>query len=239
MFFLRARRCKALIIGGLLCLPFLLTEVSALAADAKSVARVSLGSDGAQGSSTGLPDPFTGAMSYSIPIDVPAGRKGMDPGLSLNYRSHNGDGWIGVGWELELGAIQRNFKNGTNFSGNSYQLRKSGETQDLVDVGEGTYLATIESDFSQIQQATAADRKIYWRVIDKVGTTFSYGMTPESRQNDPNNSQNIYKWCLDRIEDLNGNYITISYVKEKGQIYSSKIMYTGNSVDNNLPTNLV
>ena len=59
------------------------------------------------GSDTALPDLFTGAMSYQIPIEVPPGRNGMDPGLTLSYNSRRGNGWVGVGWELEVGAIER------------------------------------------------------------------------------------------------------------------------------------
>jgi len=33
------------------------------------------------------PDLFTGMMNHSIPISVPAGRKGMEPKLALTYRS--------------------------------------------------------------------------------------------------------------------------------------------------------
>ena len=56
----------------LICLTFLLNAADTLAADSGSVAKIPLGADGSQGSSTGLPDLFTGAMSYSIPIEVPA-----------------------------------------------------------------------------------------------------------------------------------------------------------------------
>jgi len=56
------------------------------------------GSGNGGGSGAVTPDLFTGTMSYSIPIEVPEGRKGMSPGLSLDYRSNNGNGWVGMGW---------------------------------------------------------------------------------------------------------------------------------------------
>ena len=42
----------------------------------------------------------TGAFTYSIPIEVPQGRAGMQPSLSLTYSSGAGNGWLGEGWSL-------------------------------------------------------------------------------------------------------------------------------------------
>lgn len=197
---------------------------------AKTLAKVSLSDEG---TSTGLPDLFTGTMSYSIPIETPAGRKGMDPGLALSYRSGNGYGLIGVGWELELGSIQRPLPStGTvDYAQNNFLLTRSGSSSTLVSVGGNTYQTKIEGGFSRI---TTDDAKSHWVVTDKTGLRFFYGQTAASRQ-DGNGS--ILKWCLDRIEDTNGNYIAIYYYKDQGQIYLNRIEYTGNAgLD---PTNYV
>ena len=52
----------------------------------------------------------TGAASYSIPIEVPKGRGGIAANLALTYNSYQGNGWIGVGWLLDMGSIQRSPK---------------------------------------------------------------------------------------------------------------------------------
>ena len=41
-----------------------------------------------------------GSASYEIPIAVPPGRRGMQPGLSLGYSSRAGNGIAGMGWSL-------------------------------------------------------------------------------------------------------------------------------------------
>ena len=57
-------------------------------------------------------DQFTGAFSYSIPIKVPPGRNGMQPNLALFYRSTNSHSWLGQGWDLNPGRIERSTRNG-------------------------------------------------------------------------------------------------------------------------------
>jgi RHS repeat-associated protein len=193
-----------------------------------------------------MPDIFSGIMSYNIPIEVPRGRKGMDPGLALTYSSGNGSGWVGVGWDLEVGAIERSAHHGVNLSGNDYILRKSGSAIELVvDPNvNGLYHAKIEGDFDRIRQLIASDGRIYWEVTDRTGVRFIYGASivngqAVSRQDDPLNADRIFKWCLEQVIDTNGNYMTFSYFKDNGQIYLDRIDYTGNVNDNTPTTNYV
>ncbi len=51
----------------------------------------------------------SGGASYSIAINVPEGRAGVTPQISLGYSSNNGqDGPLGIGWSIGgLSAITR------------------------------------------------------------------------------------------------------------------------------------
>ena len=120
------------------------------------------------------PDIFTGTMSYSIPIKVPPGRNGMTPDITLTYRSSNGNGWIGVGWELEMGAIQRSTRWGVDYTNeddhHSYQLRKAGSTMDLIFAPtDNFYHAKIESEFTRTRKLTDSYGRVYWEATNKSG----------------------------------------------------------------------
>src|SRR5262245_59749156 len=65
-------------------------------------------------------DLFTGRFGYQVPIVLPPGRGGSQPGVALQYNSASKNGRCGVGWELELGYIQRETRKGVPVSGTSY-----------------------------------------------------------------------------------------------------------------------
>jgi len=218
----------------------------------QSTGSYSLGSAGS--SDTAMPDLFTGVMTYSIPIEVPMGRNGMKPDIVLTYRSNNGNGWMGQGWELEFGAIQRTTKSGVNYTGDDYQLKIRGATLDLVNIGNystySEYRVKIENDFFRIRKYAVSsldsNQLPYWEITNKSGVRFLFGQTTNSRQDflpssTASTRSDIFKWCLDEIDDPNGNVITFSYWKDisqrqysngqtydNGQIYLSQISYGSN-----------
>lgn len=62
----------------------------------------------------------TGAAGYSVPLATPPGRQGIAPNLSLTYNSYRQSGWIGPGFGLDIGSIQRSTKRGLNYTANDY-----------------------------------------------------------------------------------------------------------------------
>jgi len=168
---------------------------------------------------------FTGAATYKIPIKVPPGRNKLAPNIALTYNSYLGNGWVGVGWRLDMGFIRRSTKLGVDYTVGDYVFVKDGKSSELVarnDWGPDYYGAKIEQSFTKFFFNAAEDS---WEVIAKDGTRYFYGTTGESRQD---NAPDVFKWCLDRVEDTNGNYMTIGYAKDQeGQIYLDRIDYTG------------
>ncbi|HOW36576.1 MAG TPA: SpvB/TcaC N-terminal domain-containing protein [Candidatus Omnitrophota bacterium] len=172
-------------------------------------------------------DSSTGSAALSVPIAVPAGRAGIQPSVNLFYSSASSSGLLGMGWILELGNIQRSTKKGApqyNAS-DTFVLTQAGSMQELVyDTASGFYRTKIEGAFMKIELLSGG-----WVITDKKGVKYYFGQSDDSRQADPADSSHIFKWCLDRVEDLSGNYMTVTYLKDQQQLYPQRIDYTGNS----------
>src|SRR5690349_20063880 len=53
-------------------------------------------------------DGSSGAFTQKIQLDIPPGRSGLQPDLSLQYNSQSAaDGIVGYGWSLSIPYIQR------------------------------------------------------------------------------------------------------------------------------------
>ena len=198
--------------------------------EAKSLNTVASGgaSDGTEGGIYSIPTAvdsvYTGAAVYNIPIVVPPGRKGVHPNLALTYNSYASNGWVGAGWDLEIGSIERSTKRGMNYSANDYVSSRDGElVSRSSDWGANHYGTKVESAFSKYYFNSATSG---WEVTAKDGTKYFYGSSASTRLD---NGLGIFKWCLDKVLDTNGNYMTVSYIKDSGQIYPQQIDYTGNS----------
>jgi uncharacterized protein (TIGR02594 family) len=169
---------------------------------------------------------FTGAAQNKIPIIVPPGRGGIAPNLAIRYYSYRHNGWVGLGWDLDLGVIQRATKHGVDYSVDDYVFVKDINRTELLarsDWGAGYYGAKIEGEFAKffLNPSTGG-----WEVTARDGTTYFYGTTGDSRQD---NEHGVFQWCLDRVEDPHGNYMTVTYIKDQGEIYPDRIDYTGHT----------
>lgn len=170
-------------------------------------------------------DSTTGGLVYKYDIQVPPGRNEMTPDVSLVYNSANAihDSVVGSGWEINIPYIQRVNKDGSNnlYSSSYYVSSMDGE---LVSMGSGVYAAKNENgEFLTYTLSSGV-----WTVTDKKGTVYKFGTTTDSRQDNPSDNTQIFKWMLEETRDTNNNYITYEYFKDGGQIYPLTITYTGN-----------
>ena len=56
----------------------------------------------------------TGAFTQSVPLDIPPGRNGLQPDITLDYNSQRTqDSIVGYGWQLSIPYIQRLNKTGS------------------------------------------------------------------------------------------------------------------------------
>jgi hypothetical protein len=132
-----------------------------------------------------------------------------------------------------MGGIQRSTKKGVNYSANDYIAVMNGSHSELVmrsDWGSNYYGAKIEGELSKYYLNPSGG----WEVTTKQGMKYYYGTTSASRQD---NAYGVFKWCLDKVQDTKGNYMTITYWKDQGEIYPGRIDWTGNG--SLIPTNHV
>ncbi|MEJ2099869.1 MAG: FG-GAP-like repeat-containing protein [Desulfobacterales bacterium] len=168
----------------------------------------------------------SGAASNDIPILTPPGRGRIQlDDLALNYNSGSKNGLVGVGWSLELGAIQRASRHGVNYDSNEFIVLKNGSKELVVrpEWGSSYYGAKIEEDFTKYYFSAANG----WTAFLKDGTRYYYGQSSGSRQQ---NAKGVFKWCLDRVVDSNGNIMILTYFQDRGQIYPDNVSYAANSV---------
>jgi hypothetical protein len=173
-----------------------------------------------------IADLFTGSMGLSVPIYVSPGRKGVQPKIQLEYHSDRGNGWLGMGWDLNVGAIERDTLFGLDYDADAYDLVLNGRKQKLVRSADGYYHTKVEDNHLRIDEKQDTHRD-WWQVDDGLGMHYFFGEEASSRQDDGSNKR-IFKWCLDKVEDSNGNFILFLYDKQidLGEIYLKQIEYT-------------
>lgn len=171
------------------------------------------------------PDLYTGSVTTSVAIPLPAGRARMAPTLALNYRPTDPDEFAGLGWSLEQGVIVRDTADGIDYAGNEYLFKFAGGAYKLVGPIGGFYWAEIENAFTRFQRISAAG-SVHWVGTDRLGKTFVFGQTPESRAFRPASPGEVAAWHIERIVDLEQNEIRFRYERDQNVVYPVEITYT-------------
>lgn len=189
-----------------------------------------------------LPGAFSvselGSAQYNIPITVPPGRAGMEPGLSLRYSGTKADGQAGVGWQLEglskitrcpkIFALDRHsapIKNDETdlfcidgkrietVAGSQPYGTNGAEYRTLVD----TFAKVVsyqEGDGFQLDApvsrvARPQQGPDYFKVWMKDGRILTYGRTRDALVMLPNGVRST--WLLNRVEDRAHNTMQVEY----------------------------
>ena len=194
-------------------------------------------------------DDFTGSAHLDYPIQAPPGRKGLTPKLSLKYSSSGPNTWVGVGWDISAGYIQRrgirrgvpkydDFVLPPLAPTDIFELSlNGGPPQELVYISSiDEYRHKIEGPLYRIKYHSSGN---YWEVTDKTGVKMKFGSTQDSkigtqRDLNPGPKDKTYRWHLDRIDDPNGNYMQLLYWRDQDasntyQVYLQEIRYNGNT----------
>ena len=194
-----------------------------------------------------------GNASYTIPIEVPAGVNGMQPSLSITYDSQAGNGLVGYGCNLDgFSTITRAGKNpryddgkvsGVSFNSSQDTYYLDGQRLLLKPytgnngVSPAEYY--LENDLNvrvlvhaskDGAQDNVGNVQISWEVILADGTKMFYGWYADSRSMDIKERYTM-AWHVCRMEDVHGNFVTYSYIRDKNSPYNripNKITYGKN-----------
>ena len=194
----------------------------------------------------------TGAASYAIPIALPPGTAGMLPSLSLTYSSQNGNGLVGVGWALDgLVSISRcprtiaqdGVRGTIAYDAND---RFCLDGQRLVAISgaygaNGTeYRTEIESFVKVVSFGSSGSGPQWFQVKTKAGQVLEFGNIADSRPL-VQGTATVRSWAVNKVSDTKGNYFAVTYFNDavNGQLYPSRIDYTGNAGAGLAPYNSV
>ncbi len=195
-----------------------------------------------------------GDNQLGYPIDVPAGRAGLQPSLAVTYNSAAGNGWLGVGWSLGTPAVTID----TRWGAPRYDMASETETyllngEQLTPVAnrgpavartsEKVFHQRVEGGFARIVRHGDNPASYTWEVVDKAGTHWFFGALPGATGPDAgatlaDQEGRVSLWALREVRDPHGNFVRYSYAtvndtgladgKEPGRnLYPQKITYTG------------
>lgn len=172
----------------------------------------------------------TGAATYTIPIEVPAGINGMQPNISLVYNSQAGNGIAGWGWNIGgVSMISRVPKNlyfdnsvgGIDWTKDS-PLALDG--QRLIKISDTEYRTENES-FSKITaESIQAWGPEVIKVQTKEGLIMEYGRQGSTISYSPISSTKRLGWLLSKVYDQFGNYIMYNYSYAGGLTYKDLVL---------------
>lgn len=175
-------------------------------------------------------DLHNGAFHQSIDIETPAFHE-LEPDLALNFDSSEGNGFVGVGWNLQgFSSIERVSSNGhgsrTCSAADIYTL--NGQPLVPCTALGGTH-CTKEQSFQRITFDSAADR---WYVWSKDGTKSTYTKNFHVPTSSPSSSC-PYRYGLATVEDLQGNRVTYTWAADTTdttlhqEVYPAAVTYNG------------
>jgi len=166
----------------------------------------------------------TGAATYTIPIWVPPGPRGIQPALSIVYNSQSGDGMLGPGWHLAgLSSITRcnstyaqdtvpaavTLTYSDRFCLDGRRLRlTSSENLATYGLGATTYQTEIANFSNVTAYGATGSGPTYFIVQGKDGLYYEYGNTSDSRIL---YGTTVAQWLLSKVRDRNGNNYVVSY----------------------------
>lgn len=162
----------------------------------------------------------SGTGSYSIPIELPPGRRAHAPELVIQYSSGAGHGVAGLGWTIGSLTVERDTRLGVPAYGATDSYLLAGEP--LVEIEPGLYRPAVDRTFQRVRRLGTG-----WEVTDRQGTRFLVGPSAASQERRPNaiDEDDTLRWHLARCVDTSGNEVSYTYQEHGSRRHLSEIAY--------------
>ena len=156
--------------------------------------------------------PASGLPSLSYPLEVPPGRAGHAPQLALHYHAGGGASVLGLGWSLDLPAIERSTRAGIPRADGPaiWQLRHLGDSEELTETAPGIYRQRIEQGPPMIVRTLPGGAM---SALATDGTGYLFGLADDARLV---GEAGPVRLELSAITDVHGNRIDFGYTREAG-----------------------
>ena len=186
----------------------------------------------------------SGTANLSYPIEIPAGRQGMQPNLALTYSSGGGNGWLGVGWDIYIPSItvetrwgvprydqimesevylyegEQLVTKGSNGNFRGMPHRTNHWTSRASLGNEEQFFPRRNEVFDSIVRHGNGPSNYWWSVTHRNGVTDYYGKKHGAATVNHSSvlcdpdKHNIAQWMLTESVDLSGNWVRYYYSTE-------------------------
>jgi len=178
---------------------------------------------------------FTGAATYTYPLELPPGTNNLQPRIALSYNHQlttNPTGIVGSAWSLSENYILRDIEYSfSDDSDDTFILMLNGESHKLVyDSSDNRFHTKVES-YLNITNVSGGnnDNDVYWIITNKEGLQYRFGYNSDSEL--VSNIQDYtVRWSLDKTTDAHNNSIFYTYsenptTNDEGVVYPKTIEY--------------
>ena len=204
------------------------------------------------GNIEGLEGNNQGNANLSIGIDLPGGRRGMKPRLSIGYSSGGGSDECGKGFGIQgLSSITIDTRWGLpKYDGEDQYLLDGEKIEKIAREGKDKngneiqyYETKVKKNYEEIKRIKREDGSYYWEVRSKDGRKRIYGFNKIEKYSQEESEEEgdvieekvqkieekvqKYEYKLDREEDARGNNVVYSYGIQDNYIWLKEIAYTG------------
>ena len=180
-----------------------------------------------------------GLATYSIPIEVVPGTRGVQPTLAVTYSSAGGRGMLGSCWTLtglsSITRVPRTPYHDGDAGSVSFDAadRYALDGERLVRLSQGPYAASgavygkEAEDFTRVTLEGVPDTDSqHFTAVTADGAVVEYGTDGNSKQR---LNGHTLAWWVRRVTDPDGNYMVFQYSLSDGETLPTIAYYTGNA----------